>query len=99
MSRFALRFARKAEDDLIDIWNYVAQHNAGAADRLLKGLETRLRLLADYPFAGRIREDMADGTRHLAIGEYLTFYRVAEHTVQIIRVLHGHRDITAKDMR
>jgi len=32
------------------------------------------------------------------IGSYLAFYRLEGDSVEIIRVLHGHRDIDAKDI-
>jgi toxin ParE1/3/4 len=36
----------RAEEDLIDIWLYVAQDNPGAADRLLNEIEEKFPLLA-----------------------------------------------------
>lgn len=99
MKSIPLRFGRQAEEDLIEIWNYVAQFEAKAADRLLSELDMRLRLLSDFPLAGAIREDMPDGIRHLVIGQHIAFYRVTDNAVEIIRVLHGRRDITEKDMR
>ena len=98
MSERALRFGHQAEEDLIEIWNYVAQHDIRAADRLLDDLGTRLRLLARYPLAGPVREDMPAGIRHLVIDDYLAFYRLTNDGVEVIRVLHGRRNITAKDM-
>jgi toxin ParE1/3/4 len=99
MKVVALRFSLQAEEDLIEIWNYAAQYESRAADRLLRELKTRLKLLSEYPLAGPIREDMPDGIRHLVIGKYIAFYRVTEDAVVIARVLHGRRDITAEDMR
>jgi len=69
MNPLTLRYAYQAEEDMIAIWSYVAQQDPMAADRLLRELGTRLKLLSDYPLAGPIREDMPDGIRHLAIGE------------------------------
>jgi plasmid stabilization system protein ParE len=33
--------------------------------------------------------------RSIVVVPYLIFYRVREDSVQIVRVLHGHRDIEA----
>ena len=89
MKVVALRFSLQAEEDLIEIWNYAAQYESRAADRLLRELETRLKLLSEY----------LSEIRHLVIGKYIAFYRVTEDAVVIARVLHGRRDITAEDMR
>ncbi|TPI14397.1 hypothetical protein FJW06_10495 [Mesorhizobium sp. B4-1-3] len=32
------------------------------------------------------------------VGEYLTFYRVREDAIEILRVLHGRRKIEADDL-
>ncbi|AZO74651.1 MAG: type II toxin-antitoxin system RelE/ParE family toxin [Mesorhizobium sp.] len=44
------------------------------------------------------RRFFAPGIRHLIVGEYLTFYRVAEDAIEIIRILHGRRNIEADDL-
>jgi toxin ParE1/3/4 len=65
---------------------------------LLDQIKERWRLLADHPYAGPSRDDIAPGVRHLVIGEYLTLYRVTDDTVEILRVLHGRRYITGSDI-
>ncbi|WP_246684120.1 MULTISPECIES: type II toxin-antitoxin system RelE/ParE family toxin [unclassified Mesorhizobium] len=55
-------------------------------------------LLTLHPFSGAPREDIAPGIRHLIVGEYLTLYRVGEDAVEILRVLHGRRNIEADDL-
>lgn len=44
------------------------------------------------------RDDIAPGIRHLLVGDYLTLYRVGDDAIEIIRVLHGHRNIEADDL-
>lgn len=61
-------------------------------------LERRWDLLTLHPFSGAPREDIAPGIRHLVVGEYLTLYRVGEDSVEILRVLHGRRNIEADDV-
>ncbi|WP_201410743.1 type II toxin-antitoxin system RelE/ParE family toxin [Mesorhizobium sp. J8] len=87
-----------AEEDLIAIWQYVARDSEAAADRLLDRIENRWQQLAIYPASGPLRDDIAPGIRHLVVGEYLTFYRVGEDAVEILRVLHGRRNIEADDL-
>nr|WP_287183885.1 type II toxin-antitoxin system RelE/ParE family toxin [Mesorhizobium sp.] len=54
--------------------------------------------MTTYPFSGAQREDIAPGIRHLVVGEYLTLYRVGEDAIEILRVLHGRRNIEADDL-
>lgn len=88
----------RAEADLIAIWLHIARDNEAAADRLLDRFEARWQQLASFPSSGAPRDDIAPGIRHLVIGEYLTLYRVAGDAIQILRVLHGHRNIEADDL-
>ncbi|WP_263484659.1 MULTISPECIES: type II toxin-antitoxin system RelE/ParE family toxin [unclassified Mesorhizobium] len=38
------------------------------------------------------------GYRHLIVGEYLTLYRVGGDAIEVLRVLHGRRNIEANDL-
>ncbi|MGB3538161.1 MAG: type II toxin-antitoxin system RelE/ParE family toxin [Mesorhizobium sp.] len=87
------RRSSHAEDDLITIWLYVAQENEAAADRLLDRIEERWGQLAAFPFPGASRDDIRTGIHRIAVGEYLTFYRVGAEAVEIPRALHGRRNI------
>ncbi|MBZ9799495.1 type II toxin-antitoxin system RelE/ParE family toxin [Mesorhizobium sp. ES1-4] len=56
------------------------------------------RQLSTYPFSGAPRDDIAPGIRHLIVGEYLTLYRVGGDAIEILRVLHGRRNIEADEL-
>lgn len=83
----------QAEEDLIEIWIYIAQDNPGAADRVLNEIEQRFYALADNPLMGRLRPDIAPELRYFAVGKYLILYRTIPDGVQIVRVIHGARDL------
>ncbi|MEO5755230.1 MAG: type II toxin-antitoxin system RelE/ParE family toxin [Mesorhizobium sp.] len=55
-------------------------------------------MLTLHPFSGAPRDDIAPGIRHLIVSEYLTLYRVGDDVIEIIRVLHGKRNIEADDV-
>jgi toxin ParE1/3/4 len=93
-----VRRSSRAEDDLIDIWLYIAEHNPLAADRLLDRLEARWQLLATQPRSGKPREDLGAGLRAVVVGEYLSIYRLDGSSIEIVRVLHGRRNIVAEDV-
>jgi toxin ParE1/3/4 len=86
----------RADEDLIDIWSYIAANNISAADRVLDAIEARWDNLARHPYSGVARDDIAPGIRHLVSGEYLTLYRLSGSAIEIIRVLHGRRKISSK---
>lgn len=89
----------RADEDLIEIWLHITTENPVAADRVLDAIEARWQQLAYHPRSGIARDDIAEGVRHLVIGQYLTLYRVvagendAVVGIEILRVLHGRRDL------
>jgi toxin ParE1/3/4 len=87
------RFIRtaQAEEDLIDIWSYIAADNARAADRLLDTLDEKSQLLADNPRLGAERPDIATGVRAWRVANYLILYREIGDGVEIVRYAHGAR--------
>ncbi len=83
----------RAEEDLIEVWMHIAGDNPRAADRTLDELERKTMLLTRHPEIGRERPDIAPGVRYLAAGSYLILYRLAEDRVEIVRYVHGRRDL------
>jgi toxin ParE1/3/4 len=83
----------QAEQDLIEIWSRIAADNPTAADRLLDRIEERWELVATQPRIGVAREDIGAGIRCVVVGEYLTFYRPIADGIEVMRVLHGRRDV------
>ena len=63
----------QTEEDLIEIWMYIAQENPGAADRVLDDIEERFYVLADNPLMGRLRPDIAAELRYFTVGKYLIY--------------------------
>lgn len=50
-------------------------------------------MLARNPKAGRERPDLAPRLRSFPVARYVLFYRPIDDGVEIVRVLHGSRDI------
>lgn len=90
MSRY--RIARTAQRDLDEIWCYLGAFDVQTADRWLHTVEQRFRVLADQPYTGQARPDLAPEVRFLPVGNYLIFYRPIENGVEIARFIHGARD-------
>jgi toxin ParE1/3/4 len=86
-----LRRTARAEQDLIDIWRYIARDSPRAADRLLDILDAKSRALARNPLMGMARDDIAEGVRHFPVGNYLILYRARDDGVEVVRYVHGRR--------
>lgn len=86
----------RARADLLDIWDYIAEDNEPAADRLIERIARSFEMLVDQPFAGRGRPELPfPNLRSLSVGNYVVFYVPSDEAITIIRVLEGHRDIVA----
>jgi len=91
MARFRLLPAAIA--DLAEIRDYIDEHNAAAAAALLDRIENRCGFFAQHPNAGRDRSEVRPRLRSFVVGRYVAFYRLADNGIEIVRVLHGARDI------
>ena len=84
----------RAEQDLSDIWDYIADDSIEAADRVLEALEKALHRLAKNPGIGHRREELADRRhRFFPVHSYLIVYRFETKPLQVLRVLHAARDV------
>jgi toxin ParE1/3/4 len=91
---FQIQFADIAKQDLRDIWSGLAEYSGlDFADRMLANIESKFRLLAQFPNSGRSRDELLAGLRSYPAGDFVIFYRILETTVEVVRVLHGRRDI------
>jgi toxin ParE1/3/4 len=93
--RRSVRLLALAEQDLADIYEYIAVDNPSAAERLLTRIEKDLGALATQPLLGRIPRDPDIerlGYRFLVIGDFLAFYRVEPSVVLVHRIIHGATD-------
>jgi toxin ParE1/3/4 len=88
-----VRRTKRANDDLIAIWRHIALDNANAATAQLSELERKFRLLPFFPRIGRKREDIRKGLRMFSCDAYVILYREVAGSVEIVRVVHGARDL------
>jgi plasmid stabilization system protein ParE len=88
-----------ALDNLSDIWDYIAEDNVGAANRVESAILSACHSLARHPIIGSKRTDIT----HLPVRfwtvtgfpNYIVVYRPETKPLQIIAVLHGKRNIKA----
>lgn len=86
-------------NDLLEIFVAIAQDNVQAAERVLAAVEETFERLREMPGIGRRWESDSPRTADLRVTtipkyrNYLVFYRALPDAVEIVRVLHGARDI------
>ena len=85
-------FSPVAVADVEEIGYYVACENYAAALDLADRLFDAFSSLAENPKMGRPRPEFHNA-RSLAVRPYVVLYREVKDGIEIIRVLHGARDI------
>lgn len=90
MTRRATRTLR-AETDLAEIVAYIAADNPAAALRLARTLDAKGQLLAEHPGIGRSYPGRP--VRLFPVGNYLIVYRETPDGIEVVRYLHGRRDV------
>jgi toxin ParE1/3/4 len=89
----------RAKQDAREIDSYLAERNPAAADRFSQNLEETVNRHAAVPTPGMpwLSEDpeLADlrWTRVHGFENYLVFFCVRGGNLEVVRVLHGARDI------
>jgi toxin ParE1/3/4 len=91
--RFPRIWSRQAEQDLFDIWAYIA--NNAVADNQLHEIDRACFALGAWPEYGKVRDDVRAGLRSVAVSRYVVFYRVTKTAIEIVRVLDERRDVEA----
>ena len=99
-SNYRLRSRAKLDIELIV--DYLAARSPSTSLRFIDAIEREFGFLSDFPQAGGIRDlpqSAFPGLRSWPIkgfGKYLIFYRPTDSGVEIVRVLHGSRDVDAE---
>jgi antitoxin ParD1/3/4/toxin ParE1/3/4 len=92
MKRFFL--TPDAEADLLEIAAYIAQASPRNSKMVVRKIRAAIRRLATHPGIGHHRLDLTDqALRFWPVYSYLIVYREAIKPLQVIRILHGARDL------
>jgi toxin ParE1/3/4 len=89
----AITLRPRAIADLAEIWNYIADDSEQRADSFIDLLDRKINTLARRPNMGHIRDELVEGLRSFPVDRYIIFYRSIPKGIEIVRVLHGARDI------
>ena len=91
MKKFEL--ARRALNDLQQIWDIVSEDSFDAADRLLEEFYRTFQQVAEEPGIGHKRQDLTEReVLFWRLHSYLIVYRSSD-PLRIVRIFHGKRDV------
>ena len=102
MSNPEVKRSPLADQDLFDIWEFIADDDSEAADRVLDLIGNQFLILASNPGLGRPRKDIVANVLCFPLvksawrSSFLIFYRLSKEGIEIARVFEGHRDIKAE---
>jgi len=89
-----LVFTPKAVEDLEEIGNYIARDNPQRVLSFVTEIEQHCYRVAETPQAFPEWQDIASGLRMTVQGKYLVLYRMITNCVEIVRVVHGARQLS-----
>lgn len=91
------RFTPEAAADLFEIWSYIANDNAEAADRVEAAIYDSCSFVAGAPLSGQVRKDLTSRPVRFwtvqPFPNYVLVYRPDTEPLQVIRILHAKRNI------
>lgn len=89
-----LVLAPLAESDLDAIAEFIARETPRGAMETLTRIRAGISILMDQPRLGSlVQKPPRTRLRKWTVAPYIVFYRVTEHDLEVIRVLHAARDL------
>ncbi len=83
-----------ALDNLLAIYDYVAQASPFYADKLTKRLVERSEQLEIFPLSGRIVPELSNpDIREVIEGSYRILYKVKTDSIDVIAVIHAAQNL------
>ena len=90
------RLSPEARRHIQDLWAFIARDSIDAAGRVRTEIRDACRRLAQHPYSGHRRGDLTTRQDVLfwPVYSYLIVYRPDKKPLEILRVLHGNREVT-----
>jgi toxin ParE1/3/4 len=90
------RISKEAANDLIEIWQYSAEHwSVAQADRYYNLLLNEIEYLAKNPDSGIDAGHVMEGYCRSKVKSHFIFFRIhsKNSSIEIIRILHQRMDV------
>lgn len=87
-----LRWTQPAARDLTRICDFLQEQGAAIARAVALAIYERVRILSEFPQAGRAGRKQ--GTRELVLARlpYIAIYRLRGEAVEVLRILHASQN-------
>jgi plasmid stabilization system protein ParE len=86
--------APQAARDLVQIWRYIKKEGSKeTAAQVESVIRDKFAYLAEFPGGGHWRRDLTDAEVRFSVYSYLIVYRPETKPLQIVAILHAHRDV------
>lgn len=79
---------------MVENHDRIAFYNPAAATAFAREVFAKMRSVAGLGLTGVDRSEYGDGLRSLAYRERIIFFQISEAELTVVRVLHGHQDIS-----
>ncbi|MGB2791243.1 MAG: type II toxin-antitoxin system RelE/ParE family toxin [Candidatus Moraniibacteriota bacterium] len=95
----SFHISRKAEEDILGCMRYLLQKDTNLPARFLASFEETCKSLLDMPALGKVRTFECTALLNIreipmrTFKKYLIFYRAHHEDIEIVRVIHGARDL------
>jgi toxin ParE1/3/4 len=97
--KLLVRFRAKAEQDVAGHAKFIQRGNVDAAIRFLDAVDVACALLSRMPEIGGLSPGSKPSYANLRVWpikgfeRYLIFYQIVGNEVEVVRILHGARDL------
>lgn len=91
MSRYVINVL--ASKDLNEIADYFQSQNIQAGEKFFREFNRKCKQLIAFPNSGRKYDEIYPDLRGLTLSGYIIFYRLLDDDIEILRVIHGRRNI------
>ena len=86
-------FHPEALADLTEIWEFIAEDNPAAADRVIEEIDRAIQHLLPFPHQGHWRKDLtAAPLKFWVVHDFLIVYAPDERPLLVVAILHGRRN-------
>ena len=97
MAKFTVQWTASAQQDLLEIVQYIAADSIDTALQIISKIENKAKSLSQYPKRGRVVPELLTvgfaGYREIIIRPWRLIYRIDNQRVYVLAVLDSRRDL------
>ncbi len=87
-----IEWRASADDDLLQIMDFISERDAQAAERLFAQIERDIEHAAEHPYIYK-RSQRVIGLREIVTHpNYLILYRITVTCIEIVNIVHARRE-------